>query len=157
MGGLAVAKLIAGEFSPSGRLPITFYHADDELPDITDYSMKNRTYRFYNKKPLYPFGYGLSFTSFEFNNPTAVKNDSDTVVLTAEVKNTGACDSAVKVQCYAHYEDSRTETPRLQLCGITPLYIKKGETKTAEIIIDKFKIATIAENLMKIFMNYIHF
>lgn len=146
LGGLAVARLIAGEFSPSGRLPITFYHADDELPDITDYSMKNRTYRFYNKKPLYPFGYGLSFTSFEFKNLTAVKNDSDTVVLTAEVKNTGACDSAVKVQCYAHYEDSRTETPRLQLCGITPLYIKKGETKTAEIIIDKYWLKAVLEN-----------
>ncbi len=146
MGGLAVANLIAGEFSPSGRLPITFYHANDELPDISDYSMKNRTYRFLNSKPLYPFGYGLSFTTFEFNNPTVVKNDSKTAVISVEVSNTGDFDSAIKVQCYAHYDDSRTETPKLQLCGIAPLYLKKGETKTAEIIIDKYWLKAVLES-----------
>jgi beta-glucosidase len=146
MGGLAVANLIAGEFSPSGRLPITFYHANDELPDISDYSMKNRTYRFLNSKPLYPFGYGLSFTTFEFNNPTVVKNDSKTAVISVEVSNTGDFDSAIKVQCYAHYDDSRTETPKLQLCGITPLCLKQGETKTAEIIIDKYWLKAVLES-----------
>ncbi len=146
LGGLAAAKLIAGEFSPSGRLPITFYRADDELPDIENYSMKNRTYRFSYKKPLYPFGYGLSYTSFEFKNPAVIKNDGEKVICTAEVTNTGDFDSAVKVQCYAHYSDSKTETPRLQLCGITPLYLKKGETKTAKITIDKYWLKAVTEN-----------
>ena len=146
LGGLAAAKLIAGEFSPSGRLPITFYRVDDELPDIENYSMKNRTYRFSYKKPLYPFGYGLSYTSFEFKNPAVIKNDGETVICTAEVTNTGDFDSAVKVQCYAHYSDSKTETPRLQLCGITPLELKKGETKTAEILIDRYWLKAVTEN-----------
>jgi beta-glucosidase len=146
LGGLAIAGLIVGRFSPCGRLPITFYHESDELPDITDYSMKNRTYRFSNIRPLYPFGYGLSYTSFEFKNPTVVKNYGEAAVVSVEVSNTGAFDSAIKVQCYAHFDDSRTETPKLQLCAVAPLYLKSGEAQTAELVIDKFWLKAVLEN-----------
>lgn len=146
LGGLAIANLIGGEFSPSGRLPITFYRADDVLPDMENYAMENRTYRFMKHKPLYAFGYGLSYTSFDFKNAAVVKNGDETVICTAEVSNTGAYDSAVKLQCYAHFTDSRTKTPRLQLCALSPLYLKKGETKTAALTIDKYWLKAVLEN-----------
>lgn len=146
LGGLALARLIAGEFSPSGKLPITFYRTDDELPDFENYSLENRTYRFLNHKPLYPFGYGLSYTSFEFNNPVVKENNGETVICTADVTNTGDCDSAVKVQCYAHFEDSRVSTPHFQLCAVAPLFIKKGETEKAELIIDKYWLKAVLKS-----------
>ncbi len=146
LGGLAVARAIAGEFSPSGKLPITFYRADTELPDIEDYSMKNRTYRFSDIKPLYPFGYGLGYTQFSFKNPAVKSEDEKTLKVTADITNTGDFDSKVKAQCYAEFSDSRCNTPRLQLCALAPVYIKKNETKTVEFIIDKYWLKAVDEN-----------
>ncbi len=146
LGGQAIAELLAGKFSPSGRLPITFYHAKDVLPDITDYSMKNRTYRFLNYEPLYKFGYGLSYTSFAFKKPDVIKDDETSVLVSAEVTNTGNFDSLVKVQCYARFSDSRTETPVLQLCAVAPLYLKTGETKTATLNVDKYWLKAVLED-----------
>ncbi|HCJ18937.1 MAG TPA: glycosyl hydrolase, partial [Hyphomonas sp.] len=65
--GKAIADLLWGEFSPSGRLPVTFYKSVDDLPDFGDYSMANRTYKYYEGEPLYPFGHGLSYTSFDYS------------------------------------------------------------------------------------------
>ena len=146
LGGQAIAELLAGKFSPSGRLPITFYHAEDVLPDITDYSMKNRTYRFLNYEPLYKFGYGLSYTSFAFKKPDVIKDDETSVFVSTEVTNTGNFDSLVKVQCYAHFSDSRTETPALQLCAVAPLYLRTGETKTATLKVDKYWLKAVLED-----------
>ncbi len=146
LGGLAVARAIAGEFSPSGKLPITFYRADTELPDIENYSMENRTYRFSEQEPLYPFGYGLSYTSFEFSNPKVTEVNENTVKCTVNVTNSGEYDGAVKVQCYAHYTDSRTSTPRLQLCAVKPVYLKKGETVKTELSIDRYWLKAVLEN-----------
>ena len=146
LGGTAIADLITGKYSPSGRLPITFYRDSDKLPDMENYSMKNRTYRFYGQKPLYEFGFGLSYTSFEFKNPTVIKNDDNEITIKIDVSNTGSYDSALKVQCYAHFEDSRTETPRLQLCAVTPVFLKKGETKSSQLKIDKYWLKAVLEN-----------
>ncbi len=153
LGGLAVARAIAGEFSPSGKLPITFYRADTELPDMENYSMENRTYRFSEKEPLYPFGYGLSYTSFEFSNPKVTEVNENTVKCTVDVTNSGDYDGAVKVQCYAHFTDSRTSTPRLQLCAVKPVYLNKGETKTAELIIDRYWLKAVLENGKRVTPN----
>lgn len=153
LGGLAIARLIAGGFSPSGRLPITFFRSDAELPNIEDYSMNGRTYRFLDEKPLYAFGYGLSYTDFDFKNAKIIKNAEDTVKCSVKVTNKGAVDSRINVQCYAHFDDSRTSTPKLQLCGIAPLYLKKGETKTAEITIEKYWLKAVTENGERITPN----
>ena len=93
MGGLAVAELIAGKFSPSGRLPITFYHADDKIPDFTDYNMAGRTYRYLTEKPLYPFGYGLSYTKFAYSsiNVTDTGDDYQFVTVTTLLTGIGQC------------------------------------------------------------------
>ena len=137
LGGLAVAGALAGDFSPSGRLPITFYHADDPLPDIEDYSMTNRTYRYLNTKPLYPFGYGLSYTTFAYGAPRLVLQDETAVVCAVDVTNTGGMDAKETVQCYAKYTDSRTVTPKLQLCAVAPCFLKAGETKTVTLTAER--------------------
>ena len=146
MGGLAVAKLIAGAFSPSGKLPITFYSDENTVPEIENYSMKGRTYRFMDEKPLYPFGFGLSFTSFEFSDPKLLSENEDGFRFAVEVENTGKTDGSEKLQCYAVFSDSRTETPKLQLCGVSPVFVRSGEKTTAEITADKYFIKAVLEN-----------
>ena len=143
MGGLAVAKALAGEFSPCGKLPITFYRAETPLPDMTDYRMENRTYRFSRETPLYPFGYGLSYTAFRFSVPRLISVSPERVEIGADVTNTGSFDAAEKAQCYAKFTDSRTATPRLQLCGLASVFLKAGETKTVTMEIDRFWLKAV--------------
>ena len=69
-GGTALADVLTGRYNPSGKLPVTFYRSTDDLPDFLDYTMKNRTYRYFTGEPLFPFGHGLSYTTFEFSKPT---------------------------------------------------------------------------------------
>jgi beta-glucosidase len=146
LGGLAVSKLITGEYSPCGKTPLTFYYADKEIPSMEDYSMENRTYRYYKDEPLYPFGYGLSYTSFEYSNLKVVSNDNDLARVSVDVKNTGALDSKEKVLVFAQFSDSRTSTPAYQLCGVSATDLKKGESKTVEIEVDKFFVKAVLED-----------
>lgn len=130
MGGRAVSNLIFGEYSPSGRLPVTFYRNDNSLPDYEDYSMNNRTYKFFREKPLYPFGYGLSYTSFSY---TGLKADRETIkageAVTVEVtvKNTGSVESDELVQCYLRDEAASVRVPIHKLCGIKRIHLLPGE------------------------------
>ena len=116
-GGHALADILFGKVSPSGRLPLTFYRSADDLPDFTDYSMEGRTYRFFKGSPLYPFGFGLSYTSFEEN-----WLDDKTV----EVKNTGKMDSWYTVL-------QIRDTPYPTLIGFTKVWVPAGETVTAVV------------------------
>ena len=143
LGGLAVARAIAGAFSPSGKLPITFYSEDNTLPPMEDYSMAGRTYRFMEEKPIYPFGFGLSYTTFAFSAPRLVSADEERVVCTVDVTNTGHMDAWEKVQLYAKFSDSRTLTPRLQLCAVRPVYLKRGQTETVELTADRFWLKAV--------------
>ena len=114
MGGLAFADILFGKVSPSGRLPVTFYKNCDDLPDFEDYSMDNRTYRFYKGTPVYEFGYGLTYSDI-----TEKWTDENTAVIT----NNGNYDTKYSVLKYV-YKPSKT------LAGFKKLFIKKGETKT---------------------------
>lgn len=116
-GGHALADILFGKVSPSGRLPLTFYRSVDDLPDFTDYSMEGRTYRFFKGKPVYPFGFGLSYTTFTEN-----WLDDKTV----EVTNTGKMDSW-------HTVLQIRETPYPTLIGFTKVWVPAGETVTAEV------------------------
>ena len=90
-GGAAIADVLFGDYNPAGRLPVTFYKSADQLPPFDDYSMTNRTYRFFTGEPLYPFGFGLSYSTFSYRNLT-VPNQAkpgDSVNVTVEVENTG--------------------------------------------------------------------
>ena len=146
LGGLAVAQAIAGKFAPSGKLPITFYRADTVLPEICDYSMAGRTYRFAECEPLYPFGYGLSYTTFAFGRPEIVSADDERIVIAVDVTNTGSFDAWEKTQLYASYLDSRTTTPKLQLAAIEPVYLKQGETRRVALTADRFWLKAVLED-----------
>ena len=142
-GGLAIANAIGGVFSPSGRLPITFYHNDDDLPEIENYDMHRRTYRFLEDQPLYPFGYGLSYTTFAYRDAAVLSVDSKQILCEVTVENTGAMSGREVVQCYAHYTDSRTQTPRLQLCGISSVMLHPGEFQRVRVEIDRFWLKAV--------------
>ena len=146
LGGLAIANAIGGRFSPSGKLPITFYHTDDTLPDIENYDMHGRTYRFLETKPLYPFGYGLSYTTFAYRDAAILSSDENRVLCEVTVENTGNMAGRGVVQCYAKYSDSRTETPRLQLCGIASVNLQPGERRSVRVEIDRFWLKAVLPN-----------
>ena len=129
-GGKALAELLFGEKNPSGHLPVTFYNDVDDLPPFEDYSMENRTYRYFTGKPLYPFGHGLSYTSWSLSDPS-LENDR----IRVNVHNTGNMDGDAVVQVYAE-TDSPYAPVHPRLCGFCRLPVKAGETVPAVIRLD---------------------
>jgi beta-glucosidase len=138
-GGTAVADVLFGKVSPSGRLPVTFYRSTADLPDFKDYSMKNRTHRFFTGQPLFAFGHGLSYTTFAYTNAKIaapqVANDG-TIKVSVELTNTGACDGDEVVQIYAK-ESGLTDPARAQqsLVGFQRVTLAKGQKEFVEISI----------------------
>ncbi|MGN0507202.1 MAG: glycoside hydrolase family 3 C-terminal domain-containing protein [Lachnospiraceae bacterium] len=132
-GGKAIADILFGEKNPEGRLPVTFYRSLEELPAFTDYNMKGRTYRYMQTEALYPFGYGLSYTAFSYNNVRIDKTalEEEGISVTLDVTNTGKMDGAETVQIYVKV--NRENTPNAQLKGIKKLFLKAGETKTVTL------------------------
>ncbi len=141
MGGLAVANILAGEVSPCGRLPVTIYRGDHDLPSFLDYSMIGKTYRYIEGDALYPFGYGLSYTSFAYENASFSGN-----TLTVDITNTGKMKGVEKAQVYASFTDSRTVTPHFQLCGIKALELEAGEKATVTFEIDEYWLKAVTED-----------
>ncbi len=133
-GGRAIAQMLFGAFSPSGRLPVTFYRTTEELPDFRDYSMKNRTYKYMENEALYPFGFGLGYTEFQYSDlklsSTKIKA-GDGVTCSVKVKNTGAYQSKETVQLYLRDVETGTTAPRWQLKGVCKLELLPGEQKEA--------------------------
>jgi len=130
-GGLAVAEVLFGEVNPSGHLPITFYRATADLPAFTDYSMKNRTYRYFEGHPLYSFGHGLSYTSFRYSGAKLAAKSvpaSGTVTLTFTVKNTGKRDGDDVAQVYFRHINSPLPQPKQALCGFRRVSLKRGQS-----------------------------
>lgn len=139
-GGTALANILFGKVSPSGKLPVTFYHSVQELPAFEDYSMANRTYRYFSGKPLYPFGYGLSYTRFEYRD-AAYKNG----VLSVTVKNVGSRGGEEITEAYIKAMDV-SDAPLRSLCGIARTALEAGEEKRVEITIEARAFETVAED-----------
>ena len=146
LGGLSIARLISGEFSPSGRLPVTFYKAHNTLPAFTDYNMQGRTYRFISEEPLYPFGFGLSFTKITYNSAEIISQHNDTITLKVSLTNEGDMAAIEKVQVYAKFTDSRTTTPNFQLCGIKAVNLGVAETREVEICVNTYWLQAVLES-----------
>ncbi len=131
-GGTAVAEALAGDFSPAGRLPLTFYKSVDQLPPFEDYSMAKRTYRYFDGEPLYPFGYGLSYTSFSYSH-AKVDNASiganGAVTVSVDVANTGAMAGDEVVQLYLTHTGI-AGAPLRALQGFQRIHLNRGEKKT---------------------------
>ncbi|MDE7310293.1 MAG: glycoside hydrolase family 3 C-terminal domain-containing protein [Eubacterium sp.] len=148
-GGRAIAEAIFGEFSPSGKLPVTFYADEKELPDFCDYRMENRTYRYTSCSILYPFGYGLSYAEACYSQARVSCTEcsvQDTVTLTAEVTNKGSYLIHECVQVYVRHEGRDAYEPGYQLKGIQNIVLEPGETKQAEIVLDRRDFAVITQN-----------
>lgn len=137
-GSKALAEVLFGDYNPGGKLPVTFYHSTDDLPDFLDYSMKNRTYRYYTGQPQYAFGFGLSYTTFALGkarlSKTSMKADGK-VTLTVPVTNTGKCEGSETVQVYVKALDD-PGAPIKALKGFQKLSLAPGETASATITLD---------------------
>lgn len=137
-GAKALAETIFGDNNPGGKLPVTFYRSNDDLPDFLDYNMEGRTYRYFHGDPLYAFGEGLSYTDFSVGNgkltKKEMKNDGK-VTLTVPVTNTGEREGSETVQVYVKALDY-PEAPIKSLRGFKRLYLKPGQTGKAEIVLD---------------------
>ena len=137
-GADAVAEALLGDYNPAGRLPITFYRNDSDLPPFEDYSMSNHTYRYFTGKPLFAFGHGLSYTTFEYKALTLSSSSAkadESVTARVTVSNTGKQDGDEVVQVYGAAEKSPVPVPLRQLIGFKRVSLKAGETKTVEIVV----------------------
>jgi beta-glucosidase len=143
-GGEAVASLLAGDFSPAGRLPVTFYKSLDQLPAFNEYSMENRTYRFHTNDVLYPFGYGLSYSKFAYGEVKSPKQwDANGVVtVSVDVTNTGNMDADEVVQLYAARKDIQG-SPIRTLVGFQRVHIAKGKTQKVTFQLDDRRLSTV--------------
>lgn len=137
-GAKALAEVIFGDYNPSGKLPVTFYASNDDLPDFLDYSMENRTYRYFKGEPLYAFGYGLSYTTFEYGKAKISKSsmkENGKVTVTIPVTNTGKRAGDEIVQVYVKALDY-AEAPIKSLRGFVRVSLAPGETGKAVIELD---------------------
>lgn len=135
-GGTAVADVLLGRYNPAGRLPVTFYRATSDLPDFQDYAMANRTYRYFAGKPLFPFGYGLSYTKFSYGRPQFSARrlrPTDTLQLTVPVRNSGGRDGDEVVQVYVRHVNSAVPQPLHSLCAFQRVAIPRGQTRMATL------------------------
>ncbi|MBR2184120.1 MAG: glycoside hydrolase family 3 C-terminal domain-containing protein [Prevotella sp.] len=130
-GGTAIADVLFGDCNPSGKLPVTFYKATSQLPDYEDYSMKGRTYRYFSDA-LYPFGYGLSYTTFKMGDEKLTAAADGTGSISVDVTNTGNREGTETVQLYVR-DKADTEGPTKSLRGFRRVTLKAGETKTVTI------------------------
>jgi beta-glucosidase len=143
-GGRAVADVLFGEANPAGRLPVTVYRSTADLPAFDNYSMSNRTYRYFNGQPLFAFGHGLSYTKFNYSdaklNATNV-SAGDTIKLTFALLNSGTWDGDEVAQVYFRHVNSSRPQPRLALCGFVRIHLQTGQGArfTMNIPVERFR------------------
>lgn len=144
-GGAAVAGLLAGDFSPAGRLPVTFYRSADQLPPFKDYGMAGRTYRYFGGEALYPFGYGLSYTRFSYGKPalsTASLKVGQPLSVTVDVTNAGQRDGDEVVQLYVS-RPGLAGAPLRALKSFQRVSLKAGETRKVTFALDGEAFSTV--------------
>ena len=152
-GGTAIADVLFGDYNPSGRLPVTFYKSVDQLPPFTDYSMQGRTYRYFKGEPLYPFGFGLSYTNFAYNNPRfdakSVKA-GEPVKVTVDVKNVGDRAGDEVVQLYLTDVAASAPVPIRTLVGFDRISLRPGEKRTVTFTITPQQMSLIDDGAKRV-------
>jgi beta-glucosidase len=143
-GGRAVADVLFGDVNPAGRLPVTFYRSTADLPAFDNYSMSNRTYRYFNGRPDFAFGHGLSYTKFDYNSPTLNGTNfaaGDTIKLAFSLLNSGAWDGDEVAQVYFRHVNSKRLQPKLALCGFVRIHLQasEGARLTMDIPLERFR------------------
>ncbi|MCY1722133.1 glycoside hydrolase family 3 C-terminal domain-containing protein [Prolixibacteraceae bacterium Z1-6] len=144
-GGNAVADVLFGDYNPAGRLPVTYYKSVEQLPSFEDYNMAGRTYKYFEGDPLYPFGFGLSYTNFEYSNLKVAKKVKigEKVSVSINITNTGDKDGEEVVQLYIKDEVASTLRPKIQLEGFKRIFIKAGDSKTVEFELEPRQFSII--------------
>ena len=143
-GGTAVAGVLFGDVNPAGRLPVTFYGATADLPGFEDYSMSNRTYRYFGGRPEFAFGHGLSYTKFDYASASLDQSKfaaPDTVKISFQLKNAGARDGDEVAQVYFRHVHSALPQPRLALCGFARVHLARGQGAqvTVDVPVERFR------------------
>jgi beta-glucosidase len=147
-GGTAIAEVLFGDASPAGRLPVTFPRSIEDVSEFTDYSMQGRTYRYLAKPPLYPFGYGLSYTRFEYSDlrlSTARAGIDESVEVSATVKNIGTRTSDEVVQAYVKDLEASCVVPRHELRGFERITLPPGESRRVAFVLQPRHLSLIDE------------
>jgi len=140
-GGAAIADVLFGDYNPAGRLPVTFYKSVDQLPPFTDYSMQGRTYRYFKGEPLYPFGYGLSYTKFVYSNLRSKMGD--TVKVSVDVTNAGDREGDEVVQLYLTDVAASAPVPIRTLVGFERISLRPREKRTMTFTITPRQMSLI--------------
>jgi beta-glucosidase len=147
-GGTALADVLFGDYNPAGRLPVTFYKSVDDLPPFTDYRMEGRTYRYFKGEPLYPFGHGLSYTSFAYSNlqiGSSSLAEGETVEVSVDVQNTGALAGDEVVQLYISDQAASVTVPLRSLQGFRRIHLKPDEQQTVSFNLSCDQFALVDE------------
>jgi beta-glucosidase len=151
-GGTAIADILFGDYNPSGRLPLTFYKSIDQIPAFDVYDMKGKTYRYFNQKPLYEFGYGLSYSNFEYSKiavPAEIKA-GENIKVSVNVKNTSKISGEEVVQLYVSLPESKLQKPIRSLQGFKRISLKAGETKTVDFELKPAQFAARDNNNVQV-------
>ena len=150
LGGKALAEVLSGAVNPSGKLPVTFYRNDEQLPDYLDYRMAGRTYRYMLQQPLFPFGFGLNYTTFAVKK-TKVRISDGRLFVTCTVENTGQREGTETVQVYLRRPDD-TDGPRLTLRGYKRVSLRPGQKQVVAIMLGRNELETwdAATNTMRV-------
>lgn len=146
LGGKAVAEVLFGDAAPSGKLPVTFYNCIEDLPPFEDYSMKGRTYRYFEKEVLYPFGFGLNYGDTYCSDASCTLKEDGSVLVEAEVKNDSERTAGDVLQIYVKDLDSALAVPNYSLCGVKPFELSGGETRKLSVLVDKKALEVVDEN-----------
>jgi beta-glucosidase len=145
-GGTAIANVLFGDYNPAGRLPVTFYKSVNDLPAFTDYQMQDRTYRYFKGTPLYPFGFGLSYSTFKYSGLKFSKNKvnaGDSVTVSVEVTNTSKQAGDEVVQLYLSDVSSAFPVPIRALAGLKRIYLNRGEKQSVSFNLDARQMSVI--------------
>jgi beta-glucosidase len=142
-GGDATADVIFGDYNPAGRLPLTFYKSDSDLPDFRNYDMAGRTYRYFKGEPLYPFGFGLSYTTFEYGKPVAKATPDGGFEVAVSITNTGKRAGDEVAQLYLSRKNTAPDSglPIKSLRGFKRLHLQPGESKSVVFHLTPFQLA----------------
>lgn len=141
MGGLAVGRAIFGQVNPSGKLPVTFYRTTEELPPFTDYAMQGRTYRFMEHEPLYPFGYGLSYSTFAYTDLTAETTPDGGCTLRAVVTNMSRRAGTDVAQVYVRLIGAAGRVPNRSLTAFRRVTLEQGQIEEVTFTLPKTAFA----------------
>jgi beta-glucosidase len=146
-GGAALADVLFGDYNPGGRLPVTFYQSAEQLPAFNDYSMQGRTYRYFKGDPLYPFGFGLSYTNFSYSNLKLKKSitTSQAIQVSAQVQNTGPMDGDEVVQLYLTSRSGAVAVPIRSLKAFERVHLRRGEKRQVTFTLSPPDLALINE------------